>query len=205
MFESVEQNARLLIAAIDAPPIAHRRGSVFGIDASSYDLWRGNTFDDADGSVGLRFHPYRRLCGPRSPGAAHRHRCEVEVVRDGIEAAGIAPFWAPHPRAPVAIHVPSIFDEMRWVTPHRPPIMLVSRRALGQLYPEPIDLSAARGFTFAAGRQRGKSEVMRVVAMDHARREITFTADEVYERPLPPRSRVPAGLQKRRLDGRRQR
>ena len=46
---------------------------------------------------------------------------------------------------------------------------------------------------------------MRVVSVDQGRRELTFTADAVYEREVPPKSRVPAGLQKRRLDGRRSR
>lgn len=85
----------------------------------------------------------------------------------------------------------------------RSPVRLVNRRDHEQLLR--LELGADGGFTYDTSRGTGKSEMMRVVAMDRARREITFTADAVAERPLPPRSRVPAGLQKHRLDGRRQR
>lgn len=190
-------------------------GQWFGINPSSYDLWRGSTVEETPEEAMLRWNHSLDLPQPRTPGARHRLACEVMVLKDKLEVAGVFPWKQSATHVTYSGWFHSMFRNMfresreRVVALFRPRPGYVPRGGwrtahVGQLLTEPIDLRPDPAFTYASARA-GKSEALRVVAIDHARRGFTFTADAVYARPLPPRSRVPAGLQKARLDGRRKR
>lgn len=183
---------RQLLQANAEPAAA---ASLFGINPSTYDLWSGRSFDVHAPDELLRWREWRRLPRPRTPGSIYRQRCEVEVLQDQLHAAELWPWPRALGRVRANTWLMDLFESMPVGRPYAQPVIFSH---------QDLALGPDQGFTYASGRRAGKSEAMRVVAVDHGRRELTFTADAVYERRVE-KSRVPAGLQKQRLDGRRSR
>ena len=71
-----------------------RAGLLFNIDASTYDLWRGNTVAESPEDYYFRWNVSRRMPQPRTPGSRYRLACEVAVLKDQWEEAGVYPWTA---------------------------------------------------------------------------------------------------------------
>lgn len=67
-------------------------GSLFNINPGSYDLWRGNTIEETPEEAMLRWNHSIDLPQPRPPGTRHRLACEVAVLKDKLEVAGVFPW-----------------------------------------------------------------------------------------------------------------